>query len=187
MRSPFYFVVTPKHGKRYINTKIFSDVEFVINTSEENYLASNREAIVVSTPINYTGPISKGDILLVHHNVFKFYNDMKGRKKSGKSYFKDDLFFVDNEQFYLYKKKGEWFSHDRYCFVKPVDKKKSFIKKLGNEEPLIGKMIYPNKYLKQQGVDKGINVCFQPDSEYEFTIDNERLYRMYDHQITMII
>jgi len=28
-------------------------------------------------------------------------------------------------------------------------------------------------------------ICFTPDSEYEFTVDGEKLYRMYEHQITM--
>ena len=32
---------------------------------------------------------------------------------------------------------------------------------------------------------EGDRVSFQPDSEYEFNIDEEKLYRMYDHQITM--
>ena len=73
MKSPHYFIVEPVDKKRYVNTKQIDNVDFVINTSQENHLASNREAIVISTPINYQGPIQKGDLLLVHHNVFKFY------------------------------------------------------------------------------------------------------------------
>ena len=34
-------------------------------------------------------------------------------------------------------------------------------------------------------VKEGDKVCFQPDSEYEFEIEGEKLYRMYDHQITI--
>ena len=37
-----------------------------------------------------------GDTLLVHHNVFKFYYDMYGREKSGRSFLKENLFLVDN-------------------------------------------------------------------------------------------
>ena len=185
MRSPFYFMVSPLKGKRYNNTKTISDVEFIISTSEENHKASNRFAEVVSLPLNYSGPISISDILLVHHNVFKYYNDMKGRQRSGKSYFKDDLFFVDNDQFFMYKHKGQWHSHDRYCFVKPAKTEESFLFKRGSEEPLIGVMKYPNKYLVSQGVHPGVKVSFKPESEYEFMVDNEKLYRMYDHQITL--
>ena len=64
---------------------------------------SNREAIVIETPLGYTGPIKKGDTLLVHHNVFKYYNDMYGRQKSGRSFFKDDIFLIDREQFFYTK------------------------------------------------------------------------------------
>ena len=75
---------------------------------------------MVSTPIGYKGEIKIGDILLVHHNVFKFYYDMKGIEKSGKSYFRDDLFFIDPDQFFLYYNGDQWRAHSKYCFVKPV-------------------------------------------------------------------
>ena len=110
---------------------------------------------------------------------------MKGRQKSGKSFFKDNLFFVDNDQFFMYKKNNKWISHDRYCFVEPLPKEDSFISKLGTEEPLVGVMKYSNNYLSSQGVADGDKICFKPDSEYEFTVDNEKLYRMFDHQITV--
>ena len=44
-------------------------------------------------------------------------------------------------------------------------------------------MKYPNEYLLKEGVVEGTKVSFTPDSEYEFTVDGEKLYRMYDHQI----
>jgi len=187
MKSPFCFIVKPSQGKRYNNTKSISGVDFITSSSEEDYTVSNREGVVVELPLNYSGKIKIGDTLLVHHNVFKYYNDMKGRQQSGKSYFKDDLFFIDNDQFYLYKQNGQWHSHDRYCFVKPVKKQDSFIFKRGNEEPLMGEMVYPNKYLLAQGITAGSRVSFQPDSEYKFEVDGNKLYRMFDHQITLTL
>jgi hypothetical protein len=59
--------------------------------------------------------------------------------------------------------------------------------KRGEEEPLIGYMKYPNKYLLSKGVNKGDKISFKPESEYEFMVDDEKLYRMYDHQITMVL
>jgi hypothetical protein len=85
----------------------------------------------------------------------------------------------------MYNHDNQWFSHDRYCFVKPIEVQKSFMFKRGNEEPLMGEMVYANSYLKNQGVGKGSQVSFQPDSEYEFEVDGEKLYRMFDHQITL--
>ena len=185
MRSPFYFIVEPVNQKRYTNTKSIDNFDLITSTSEENHLASNRQAIVIEVPLNYKAPIQRGNILLVHHNVFKFYNDMKGRQKSGKSFFKDNLFFVDNDQFFMYKKNNKWISHDRYCFVEPLPKEDSFISKLGTEEPLVGVMKYSNNYLSSQGVADGDKICFKPDSEYEFLVDDKKLYRMFDHQITI--
>ena len=148
MKSPFYFITRPKDGKRYDNTKSIGGIDFITSTSEEDHKFSNRYAEVVESPIGYSGPIQPGDTLLVHHNVFKFYNDMRGRQQSGKSFFKDDLFFIDDEQFFMYKK---------------------------------------DEYLKSKGINSGDTVCFKPDSEYEFDVDGEKLYRMYDHQITIKI
>jgi hypothetical protein len=90
MKSPFYFIVKPMEGKRYSNTSDFGGVELVVNASEEDFRFSNRFAEVIETPLGYTGPIKPGDTLVVHHNVFKFYNDVKGNRKSGMSFFRED-------------------------------------------------------------------------------------------------
>jgi hypothetical protein len=185
MKSPFYFIAKPMKGKRYDNTKDIGGIEFIVSTSEEDHKFSNRYAEVVETPSGYKGPIQIGDVLLVHHNVFKFYNDMRGRQKSGKSFFKDDLFFIELDQFFMFKHNGQWNAYDRYCFVKPIPIEESYIKKPISEEPLMGIMVYPNEYLLSQGINSGDKVCFKPDSEYEFIVDDEKLYRMFDHQITI--
>jgi hypothetical protein len=185
MQSPFYFIVKPREGKRYNNTKEIGGIDLIVNTSEEDFRFSNREADVVELPIGYKGPIKVGDKLLVHHNVFKFYNDMKGRRKSGKSFFKEDLFFIDDEQFFMFHNGTDWQAYDRYCFVKPIKPEESFIYKPIEEEPLMGVMVYPNEYLMSKGIKAGDKVCFKPDSEYEFIVDEEKLYRIYDHQITI--
>lgn len=185
MKSLFNFIVKPLEGKRYSNTKEIGGIEFIVSTSEEDHKFSNRFAEVIELPLGYQGPIENGDTLLVHHNVFKFYNDIKGRQKSGKSFFKDDLFFIEPDQFFMYKRNNAWISYDRFCFVKPISAIESYIKKPFSEEPLMGIMKYPNQYLIDKGIKSGDMVCFAPDSEYEFTVDDEKLYRMYDHQITI--
>lgn len=187
MKSPFDFIVRPLDGKRYNNIKKIGGIDFIISTSEEDFKFSNRFAEVVEVPIGYDGPIKRGHILLVHHNVFKYYSDMKGRQRSGRSYFKDDLFFVDSEQFFLYYDGDEWNAYDRYCFIKPVPVIDSYIYKPFSEEPLIGEMVYPNEYLKSKGVNTGDLITFLPETEYEFNIDGQKLYRMYDHHISMVL
>jgi len=188
MKSPFYFIVKPHKGKRYDNIKVYGDVEFISNSSIESFEHSNRFAEVVATPVGYEGEISKGDMLLVHHNVFKFYYDMKGREKSGRSFFKDDLFFVDEEQFYLYKSgEAQWKAHSKYCFIKPAEEQEYYLSKGGNEEPLMGTIKYINQELLNLGLKVGDKVCYEPDTEYEFTVYGEKLYRMYTNNLAVVV
>ena len=49
----------------------------------------------------------------------------------------------------------------------------------------MGVMRYSNQYLKSKGVDAGDRVSFTPESEYEFDVDGNTMYRVFDHQVTM--
>lgn len=187
MRSPSSFIVKAVGGKRYDNTRKIGGIDFIISTSDEDHKYSNRYAEVVETPIADSFGVEQGDILLVHHNVFKFYNDMKGVQRSGKSFFKDDLFFIDPDQFFAYKHNDQWYAHDRYCFVKPVMMKDSGLSSSKMEESLIGEITIPNKYLISNGICTGDKVCFKPDAKYEFEVDGQKMYRLYDHQVTIVL
>jgi hypothetical protein len=187
MRSPFNFIVRPVDGRRYDNIKRIGGLDVVVSTSDEDHRFSNRYGEVVHEPLGYDGPVSSGDILIVHHNVFKFYNDMSGRQRSGKSFWKDDLFLVDNDQFFMYHNGKTWTAHDRYCFVQPLPPEESIIFKGESEHPLVGIMRYPNEYLLRKCVNSGDKISFSPDSEYEFYVDGEKLYRMFDHQINFVL
>ena len=78
----------------------------------------------------------------------------------------------------MYKKNNKWNAHGRNCFVKPLPVKDSFLKKRGKYEPLMGTVKYINKELAVFGVEEGDEVSFQPESEYEFRVDGEVLYRL---------
>ena len=146
MQSPFCFIVKPYNDRRYDNIKYYGDKRFFTSTSEEDFTVSTRLAVVINIPLNYNGPIKINDTLVVHHNVFKFYNDMYGRQKSGRSWLMDDLFLVDDNQFYMYKQNNKWYSHNNFCFIEPIPKGESFIDGVGvTEEPLWGKIKYGNK------------------------------------------
>ncbi len=187
MKSLNQFIVEPKDKRRYDNIKTIGGLDLITSTSEEDVSASNRQATVIETPLNYCGPIQKGDTLLVHHNVFKFYNDMKGRRRSGKSFLKENIFFLDPDQFFAYKKDGEWHGYDKYCFLKPIPPTESYIFKPFSREPLMGEVAIINDTLKEKGINKGDTVCFKPFQEYEFNVDGNILYRMYDHFITLVL
>ena len=88
---------------------------------------------------------------------------------------------------FLYYQDNKWLAHSKYCFIKPVEAKESFLGKTGKEEPLVGSVRYINKELIKLGVSVGDEISFTPESEYEFIIDEEKLYRMYTENITMIL
>jgi hypothetical protein len=187
LKSPFAFITRPLKGNRYNNTKEVGGIDLIVNTSQEDHKYSNREAEVIELPIGYKGPIKIGNILLVHHNVFKYYNDIQGNQKSGKSWFKDDLFFVESEQFFMYKNENGWNAYGKNCFIRPASVEDSYLYKNIAHEPLVGIVVYPNAYMISEGVIKGSKVSFKPESEYEFNVDGEVLYRILDHQITMTL
>lgn len=186
MQSPFQFIVRPRDAKRYDNIRKYGDIDFIVSASQEDHKFSNRYAEVVSVPVQYDGPIKPGDTLIVHHNVFKFYYDMYGRQKSGKSFFHDDLFFLDEDQFFMYKSgEGEWKTHSKYCFVKPGGVREKFIKDGSSEEMLFGTIRYSNDELNKLGIKEGDEVVYEPEVEYEFYIDGERLYRLFTGNIAV--
>ena len=140
MKSPFYFIVKPLNGRRYDSVKEINGTEFITSVSVEDYTASNRFAEVVSTPIDYKGDVKPGDVLVVHHNVFKYYYDMKGKKKA-EGLLKDSCFYEDN-QFYLYKSDKDWKVNGSFCFIEPVKAKESIYTKMNSEEDLTGVMVH---------------------------------------------
>jgi hypothetical protein len=51
----------------------------------------------------------------------------------------------------------------------------------------MGKIRYINKKLLSKGLKEGDLVTFRPETEYEFNVDGEKLYRMFDHHVTMVL
>jgi hypothetical protein len=87
----------------------------------------------------------------------------------------------------MYKHKDKWNCHSKYVMVKPLLKKKSEIRSSEIEEPLMGVIKYINDELKEKGLKEGDTICFQPNSEYPFTVEGEKLYRMFTSNIMLQI
>ena len=125
MKSVYNFVVTPK-GERYNNTKKVGDSELIINTEIYNHQYVNREAVVISTPIIGETDIQPSDTVIVHHNVFRRWHNVKGIEKNSKSYFDENTYIVTKDQVFLYNRNGEWKAPKGYCFVQPIKNRKQF-------------------------------------------------------------
>ena len=182
MRSVFDFIVKPV-GSRYDNSIKVDDKELILNTKIESFKSVNNIAEVVAIPLAYKTDIKVGDTVVIHHNVFRRFYDMKGKQKNSRSYFKEDLYFVDPDQIYLYKTDTEWKSFGDRCFVKPL--KNIDHLKLDKERKLIGILKYGNDSLKALEINPGDLVGYTPFGEYEFIIDNQRLYCMKSNDIVI--
>ena len=177
MKSVHNFVVTPK-GERYNNTTKVGDSELILNTEIYNHQYVNREAIVISTPIIGDTNIKPGDTVIVHHNVFRRWYNVKGIEKNSRAFFNEDTYFINHDQIFLYKRDDKWIAPKGYCFVKPLKAKNPF--NIDLERSLIGVVKYSDDTVKVNDL-----IGFRPSSEYEFVVDGERLYRILSNFITI--
>ena len=175
MRSLYSFIIEPKKN-RYENTTKVDDVELILNTEIQNHKFVSRIGIVLETPIVGKTGIKKGDEVIVHHNIFRRFHDVRGEEKNSKSYFEEDKYFVYPEQVFMYKRNGQWKPLEGFCFVQPIKSRKLF--STNPEEEYTGVLKYLDNGLIKNGLKKDDLIGFTPDSEYEFIIDNQRLYRV---------
>ncbi len=182
MRSIFSFIVKPV-GERYNNKVKVEDKELIINTKIESFKSVNNVAEVVAIPLAYSTNIKVGDIVVIHHNVFRVFYDIRGNKKNSKSYFMDDLYFCDIDQIYLYKNTDKWKAFGDRCFIKPI-KNKDYLN-VAKEQRLIGILKYGNSSLEALKINEGDLVGYTPYGEFDFVIDGQRLYCMKSNDIVI--
>jgi len=178
VKSLYDFIIKPLNN-RYDNTRQVGDKTLIINTTIENHRFVSKEAVVVSVPAAYSSRIKVGDIVHVHHNIFRRWYDQKGRERNSSKYFKDDLYFCSSDQIYMYNNK----CHLNYCFVKPICDNNNF--NTSKEKEHFGILKYSNSSLERVGLKPGDLIIFTPNSEFEFIINDERLYCMKSNDIAI--
>ena len=156
MRSLYDFIVKPL-GDKYDNEIKLGDVTLILNTKIENFKAV--------------------------HNVFRVFYDIRGNKKKSRSYFNDDLYFCSADQIYLYKNTGDWKSFGDRCFVMPLKNKDTL--RSQKEQELIGILKIGNSSLKALNINPGDTIGFTPGSEWDFIIDDQRVYCMKSNDIVI--
>ena len=178
MRSIYGFVVKPL-GSRYNNTKSIGEKSLILNSENFNHQFVNREAEVVSCPTNNDSiGIKPGDTVVLHHNVFRRWEDQHGNERNSKNYFDENTYIVYQDQIFLFKSSDKWQAPTGYCFVQPIKDNRDLSSE--KEMPLVGIVKYTDG-----SVDIGDLVGFRPSSEYEFVIDGKRLYRVMSNFITI--
>ena len=182
MRSIYEFIITPKKG-RYNNEKKIGDKTLILNTSIEDHKLVSKEAIIVSVPLAFKTILKVGDEIMVHHNIFRRWYDVKGKSRNSGQYFRDDLYFCKIDQLYLYKKENKWLSIGDRCFVKPIKDNDYLTSDI--EQKHIGILKIGNSSLEALGINTGDLVGIKPGREWEFIIDGERLYCMKSNDIVI--
>ena len=183
MQSLFDYIISTEN--RYNNTINVDGKELVVNTeiTERDYMFVNRIGKVLQIPVYNKHGISIGDEVIVHHNVFRRWIDIHGNEKNSGSFLKENEYIVNKDQIFAYKKNNKWECLPEYCFVKPIYKDDKWA--LKTDENLSGVLTYSNKGLDSLGVSIGDVVGFTPESEYEFEIEGEKLYRILSNHITI--
>tara|TARA_R110000765_G_scaffold158008_1_gene261498 strand:- start:103 stop:693 length:591 start_codon:yes stop_codon:yes gene_type:complete len=177
MQSVYDYVVEPL-GERYNNTKKVGDKELILNTEVFNHQHVNREAKVLSTPKMQDSDIKTGDIVTVHHNVFRRWHDVKGRERNSSSFLEEGRYLVASDQIFLYKRDKDWTCLEGYCFVQPIKDNSQLT--ANTERPHVGVVKYSDGTM-----NIGELVGFAPSSEFEFTVDGQRMYRVFSKFITI--
>jgi len=182
MKPVFDFLVEPVDGMRYDNVLKSDGVEFVVSVSQEDHTVTQRHAKLIETPVWYQGELQPGDTVIVHHNVFRKMYDMKGREVSSNSHIRDNWFLVGEDRIYMYKRgDSDWTAISPFIFISPVENDEELF------EPDVLKQLWGRvEYSPVSEYQKGDLISFQPDSEYEFRIDDRVLYRMFLRNLTLI-
>ena len=116
--------------------------------------------------------------MIVHHNVFRRWYNVKGIEKNSRAYFDEDTYFINDDQIFLYKRDDKWIAPKGYCFVIPLKAQNPF--NINMEKPLQGIVKYSDGTVEVNDL-----VGFRPSSQYEFIVDGERLYRVLSNFITI--
>tara|TARA_E500000305_G_scaffold109965_1_gene116424 strand:- start:740 stop:1327 length:588 start_codon:yes stop_codon:yes gene_type:complete len=176
MKSYKDFIISPI-GDRYSNSKKVGDKNLILNTEIFNHQFVNRKAKVIATPLLFQSPLNEGDEVIVHHNIFRRWHDVKGVERNSRSYWKENKYIISEDQIYLYKRKN-WIAMPGYSFVQPIKSNNEFSSE--HEQPLVGIIKYTDGNFNINSL-----VGFTPNSEYEFIVEGKRLYRVLNKFITI--
>ena len=175
--KPLYDYIIKPFGERYNNSTKVGDKDLILNTEVFNHGYINRKAIIISTPINNVHNLQEGQEILVHHNIFRRWHDIKGMEKNSRGFMNEGEYLASPDQIFMYKN-TEWECINGYTFVKPLKNTDRF--SLEKERPLVGIVKYSDgTFLPTQLVG------FSPGDEFEFVVDGERLYRVMNRFINI--
>ena len=176
MKTTYQYLIEPV-GERYNNAKQIEGKEIIINTTmdETDFKYTNRIGKVVGLPA-YDGPLQEGDRVIVHHNTFRKWFNVRGRMKDSSNFIRNGWFYAGLDQVFAYDRGDGWVTVQDYCFVEPEEDMNWMDTRVLSKS--FGKVAITNPILEAQGVTVGDRVFFNEQAAYKFVIDGRTLYKM---------
>ncbi len=176
MRAPFNYIISTE--KRYNNE---TDSGLVLNTeiTERDGEFVNRVGKVVAIPMKDDLKIPIGSEVIVHHNTFRRWYDVRGNERNGTGFWSESEYSVGQENIYAYNSGDGWISCDKFCFVKPIHDRYGVLEERRN---YIGTIAIGN----DKTPPVGSKIAYTPNSEYLFYLDGERYYRVFLRDICIL-
>ena len=182
MKGIYDFVIKPK-DERYNNKIKVGDKTLIVNSNIEDHRLVSRNAVVVATPTAYDFGIKVGEEIIVHHNIFRRWYDVRGNQRNSSQYFKEDLFLCKPDQIYLHKKGENWLPLFDRCFVMPIKDTDDLTTDI--EKKCVGIVKIGNNELEACDINTGDLIGYKPGREWEFIINGKRIYCMKSNDIVI--
>ena len=186
MKTVYNYIVEPKDD-RYDNTVKIGSIDFIVNSDISEHKHISRTAIVKAIPSGVKTEVKVGDEVIVHHNIFRRWYDIRGNEKNSSSYISEDKYICNPDQIFMYRRDGgEWVGLGDFCFVSPVKDESEGLRMTNDLYiPNLGIVEVPSRYMESQGLVKGSKIGFTMNSEYEFEIDGKLMYKMSSDDICL--
>ena len=170
-----------------------SGQEVIVNSTIEEVNFIKRKAKVISAP-DFT-ILKNGDEVIVHHNIFRLRNDVRGNVAQSNYYIGENTYIVPLNEVFMYKRDdSDWIALNPFSFIEPIEKVKEEGFQLSFEEDSykgrvdrVGIAKYLSPDLIEQGVQVGDKVVYKQYSEYEFVVDGKLYYKMRNVNILGIV
>ena len=180
MRALHYIIV--KSERTYNNTVNVGDLDYTVNVDIDDVSSINRTAEVVCAPDFMN--LKPGDEVIIHHNIMRESIHTNGSLDKGH-------FLIGNGHYWLpvseaimkRNDEGNWETLHDFCFVQPIKEEV--------EELFAGLKMLPENYKgyknhrailrignkKLTDVKVGEEIMFAYNSQHEFIIDGELMYK----------
>lgn len=178
LKTPRLYLVAPD-GERYNNVKQIEGKDIIVNSTmdETDFKHTNRVGIIIGCP-KRGGVLKEGDKVIVHHNSFRKWFNVRGMLKDSANFIKEGTFALGLDQIFAYDRGDGWVALEDYCFIKPIDKITDFLFDTDKYQSKEGTVKINNPILEKQGIAVGDKVFFVGAAEYRFEIEDETLWKM---------